>query len=85
MVGLGQKVAKLDDAAKKKVIAKVSGVFSSPPGDVFQAFSTGQRFYQQKDAKLGKSIKHFNIITHYALFDLLKKQAPKEAERLGIK
>lgn len=26
-----------------------------------------------------------NIITQYAHFDVLKKQAPKEAERLGIK
>jgi len=30
-------------------------------------------------------IKFINIITQYAFFDLLKKQAPKEAERLGIR
>jgi hypothetical protein len=85
MVEVGQKVAKLDEAGKKQVDAKVSLAFSNTPGDVFKAFSEGQMFYQKKDANLGKSIKDFNIITQYALFDLLKKQTPKEAERLGIK
>jgi|WetSurMetagenome_2_1015567.scaffolds.fasta_scaffold192664_2 hypothetical protein len=85
MVELGQKVAKLDEAGKKKVDAKVSMGLSNTPMDVFKAFSEGQQFYAKKDAKLGKTIKDFNIITQYALFDLLKKQEPKEAERLGIK
>jgi hypothetical protein len=85
MVEIGQKVAKLDEAGKKKVDAKVSMGFSNTPMDVFKAYSEGQQFYSPKDANLGKNIKDFNIITQYALFDLLKKQAPKEAERLGIK
>jgi len=85
MVEVGQKVAKLDEAGKKKVDTKVSMAFSATPGDVFKAFSEGQQFYTKKDPKLGKLIKDFNIITQYALFDLLKKQEPKEAERLGIK
>lgn len=85
MVAVGQKVAKLDEAGKKKVDTKVSMAFGSTPQDVFKAFSEGQQFYSKKDANLGKSIKDFNIITQYALFDLLKKQAPQEAERLGIK
>ena len=53
--------------------------------DVFKPFSEGQQFYMKKDPNLGKLIKDFNIITQYAFFDLLKKQDPKEAERLGIK
>jgi hypothetical protein len=85
MVEVGHKVAKLDDAGKKKVDAKVSMALGNTPGDVFKAFSEGQMFYQKKDPNLGKNIKDFNIITQYGLFDLLKKQAPKEAERLGIK
>jgi hypothetical protein len=85
MVELGQKVAKLDEAGKKKVDAKVSMGLSNTPMDVFKAFSEGQQFYAKKDDNLGKTIKDFNIITQYAVFDLLKKQDPKEAERLGIK
>lgn len=85
MVEVGQKVAKLNEAGKKKVDAKVSMAFGSTPQDLFKAVSEGQQFYAKKDANLGKTIKDFNIITQYALFDLLKKQEPKEAERLGIK
>jgi hypothetical protein len=59
--------------------------FSSIPQDIFKAYSEGQQYYSQKDPNLGKTLKDFNIITQYAFFDLLKKQAPKEAERLGIK
>ena len=85
MVELGRKVEALDEAGKKKVDAKVSMAFGSMPMDVFKPFSEGQQFYAKKDPKLGKTIKDFNIITQYAFFDLLKKQDPKEAERLGIK
>jgi hypothetical protein len=85
MVALGQKVAKLDAAGQKRVDTKVSMAFGNTPGDVFKAFSAGQQFYAKKDPNLGKTIKDFNIITQYALFYLLKKQEPKEAERLGIK
>jgi hypothetical protein len=85
MVDIGQKVAKLDEAGKKKVDTKVSMGLGNTPMDLFKALSEGQQFYAKKDAKLGKTIKDFNIITQYALFDLLKKQEPKEAERLGIK
>ena len=85
MVEIGKKVAVLDAASQAKVNSKVSMAFNTLPGDVFKAFSEGQQFYLQKDAKLGNTIKDFNIITQYAFYDLLKKQAPKEAERLGIK
>jgi hypothetical protein len=85
MVELGRKVEALDEAGKKKADAKVSMAFGSMPMDVFKPFSEGQQFYAKQDPKLGKTIKDFNIITQYAVFDLLKKQDPKEAERLGIK
>ena len=85
MVAFGQKVAALDEAGKKKAEAKVAMAFSATPMDVFKPFSEGQQFYTKKDPNLGKLIKDFDIITQYAFFDLLKKQDPKEAKRLGIK
>ena len=34
--------------------------------------------------ELANEIAQFNVITQYANFELLKKQLPEEAERLGI-
>lgn len=85
LVELGKKVQSLDQAGKKKVELKVSMAFSSMPADVFKAYSEGQQFYMKTDNNLAKLISSFNIITQYAFFDLLKKQEPQEAERLGIK
>jgi hypothetical protein len=84
MVALGRKVAALDEKGQKQAEAKVAQAFGRVPGDLFKTYSQGQQFYSQKDAALGKLIKDFNIITQYAFFPLLKKQDPKEAERLGI-
>jgi len=41
-----------------------------------------QHYFQDRD--FHKVIISFNIITQYASFDLLKKQEPEEAQRLGI-
>jgi hypothetical protein len=85
LVELGKKVAALDPAGLKKVESKVAMAFSTVPPDVFKAYTDGQAHYFKADNKLAKEITSFNIITQYAFYDLLKKQDPKEAERLGIK
>ena len=40
--------------------------------------------YAKIDAELAALIGSFNIITQYSQFELIKKQEPAEAERLGI-
>lgn len=41
-------------------------------------------FYAKEDPELATLLNRMNIITQYAQFELLKKQEPVEAERLGI-
>ena len=55
-----------------------------PPGTPFLR-PQRLRAYFSKDQEFHKLLTSFNIIGQYASFDLLKKQEPKEAARLGIK
>jgi hypothetical protein len=41
-------------------------------------------YYAKEDPELATLLNSMNIITQYAQFELLKKQEPVEAERLGI-
>jgi hypothetical protein len=84
MVGLGREREALsaDDRATADSVlsSRIAGV--SP--DLFKEYQAGQAYYKD-DKELFNLIADFNIITQYANFDLLKKQLPGEAERLGIK
>lgn len=51
----------------------------------YKTYNDAQMYYHKIDPELRKLILDFNIITQYADFKLLKKQAPEEARRLGIK
>ena len=51
----------------------------------YKTYNDAQMHYHKIDPELRKLILEFNIITQYADFELLKKQAPEEAQRLGIK
>jgi hypothetical protein len=57
-------------------------LFSSPSG----ASAIPPRLRESLRRELARlSLSGFNIITQHANFDLLEKQAPAEAERLGIR
>ena len=43
-----------------------------------------QKHYAQMDREFGNLLASFNVLSQYASFDLLKKQLPEEAKRLGI-
>jgi len=83
MVGLGREREALSAAdrttADRVLASRIAGV--SP--DLFKEYQAGQAFYKE-DKELFDLIADFNIITQYANFDLLKKQLPEEAKRLGI-
>jgi len=49
-----------------------------------KTYNDAQMHYAQIDPEFHQLILDFNIITQYADFELLKKQAPEEAKRLGI-
>jgi hypothetical protein len=84
MVGLGKEREALPAEDRAKVDSMLSLKFSSVPSDLFKEYQEGQAAYKG-DSELFNLVADFNIITQYACFDLLKKQLPAEAERLGIK
>ncbi len=83
MVGMGKEREAMpveDRAVVDRILSdKISGIST----DLFKQYQDGQTFYKD-DAELFNLIADFNIITQYANFDLLKKQLPEEAKRLGI-
>jgi hypothetical protein len=85
LVDLGRKREAMSEADRTAVEAASRLALNTVPADLFKAYQDAQSYYLSKDNELFNLIADFNIITQYAFFDLLKKQAPKEVERLGIK
>lgn len=84
MVDLGKKREALDEAGRTTVDSQIRMKMSSFYNDpVFTSFNDIQQHYFQNQ-DFHKLVVSFNIITQYANFDLLKKQEPEEAQRLGI-
>jgi hypothetical protein len=84
MVELGRKREVLDASGKSivdsQIRMKINSFYNDP---VFTSFNDiQQHYFQNRD--FHKIVMSFNIITQYANFDLLKKQEPDEAQRLGI-
>lgn len=84
LVPLGRKREALDEAGTAIVKQRVRMGIGRIPSDVFKAFAAAQKHYMGTDRETGNLIASFNVITQYAAFDLLKKQSPKEFERLGL-
>ncbi|MFH1198131.1 MAG: hypothetical protein V1720_20685 [bacterium] len=86
LVELGKVKEKLSPADKSMIDNKIwLGIGRLSP-DVMKEFSAAVTYYIGKDEgnKTHFLISSFNIITQYADFELLKKQLPEEAKRLGI-
>ncbi len=83
MVDLGREREAMSEEDRAVVDRILSERITSIPADLFREYQEGQIFYKE-DSDLFKLIADFNIITQYANFDLLKKQLPDEAVRLGI-
>lgn len=84
LVELGRKRAALDGAGKAAADRGVRGAMRRVPPEVFEAFSAAHKHYATADREMGDLLASFNVITQYAAFELLKKQAPEEFERLGL-
>ena len=84
MVELGRLRQDLDAADRATVNGKVRMAINAVPSDAFSAYAEGQRHYMKTDPELAELIASFNVITQYTDFELLKKQEPEEAKRLGI-
>lgn len=87
LVAFGEQKEALDTAGKAEVDSAVTSALSAAADtewyanymDIYDAYS-----YMSGDVDFTNLIAGFNILTQYADFDLLKKQAPDEAARLGI-
>lgn len=55
------------------------------PGADIAWLNEAVNHYRGMSAELAEEITSMNILTQYSDFELLKRQAPKEAERLGIR
>lgn len=83
-VEYGRMREKLSESDRPKVDSALMSYFGTLDNERFKKYSVLQQDYFAKDSDLGGEISSFNILTQYAFFELLKKQEPKEAERLGI-
>jgi len=83
MVSLGKEREALSAADRATVDRVLGSRIAGVSPDLFKEYQDGQTYYKD-DKELFNLIADFNIITQYANFDLLKKQLPEEAKRLGI-
>lgn len=83
LVEMGRAREAMPEEGRATVDRILSRRIMTVPGDLFKAYQEGRTHYQG-DRELVRLIADFNIITQYANFDLLKKQLPAEAERLGL-
>lgn len=58
-------------------------VLSTPPA-LDELSEAVMRLNEAGEGDLANEVSSFNILTQYAFFDLLKRQEPEEAQRLGI-
>lgn len=89
LIVLGRQVERLDSGGQATVRGQVASMYSGLQRDPEQskqwtAFSKAINAYNGSDPEFAKELRPLNILTQYAFFDLLRKQAPKEAERLGL-
>lgn len=87
LVELGKQREALPAAGKSKVDSNTRMTINRVPRDVFTKYGEACNYYIGKDAnnETNALLTSFNVITQYASFELLKKQEPDEAKRLGIK
>ena len=85
LVELGRQGAVLDTGEKAKMSARIAAALEAAADeDWYATYMELYKGYAAGDSEFGDLLASFNILTQYADFDLLKKQAPKEAARLGI-
>jgi hypothetical protein len=87
LVALGKQREALDDSGKAEADSAIAAALSAAANEDWYAtyLSNYDAYgYEGGDVDFVNLIGSFNILTQYANFDLLKKQEPAEATRLGI-
>lgn len=84
LVELGRARQALGTADRATVDSKARMAVNRVPSETFTTYAEGQNYYLSRDRELADLIASFNVLTQYAMFELLEKQEPEEAERLGV-
>lgn len=89
LVALGREIAAMNDGDRATVEGAVNSAISSmtykpETKAVYAGYQAVWAAYSKDDKDFFKTIKSLNILTQYAFFDLLRKQEPDEADRLGV-
>lgn len=85
LVELGKQREALGTADRASVDTAINLALMKISNEAWYKTYTDLSQYYFKEQDLQKVLASFNIIGQYANFDLLKKQEPAEAQRLGIK
>lgn len=85
LVELGKQREALSTADRASVDSAISSALMTIGNEAWYKTYSDLSQYYFKEQDLQKVLASFNIIGQYANFDLLKKQEPAEAQRLGIK
>jgi hypothetical protein len=88
MVAYGQQRLALDSAAQAEATAATSAALNAAANaDWYTTYNSNWEAYTyiSGDVDFTNLLASFNTLTQYADFELLKKQNPDEASRLGIK
>jgi len=81
------KLGKVKDGLAEEQKAKINRTVRAKMAEVrslFTEYGNAANYYMNKDRETYELFTSFNVITQYADFDLLRKQEPEEAKRLGI-
>lgn len=82
LVELGKKRESLEEGAKGMLNYEVMNEMQKISREDFKSFSYAVNYYRPMDNNFANTIAELNTITQYTDFELLKKQKPKEFERL---
>jgi hypothetical protein len=84
MVASGKVRESLEAAGKQACDQAIMAAFGTLSREEFNVVADASKHYRASDNDFANMIVSLNTITQYANFDLLKKQLPDEAKRLGI-
>ncbi len=85
LVAYGRQKEAMSAADRSAVDSKLRmGLNSFYSDPTFKAYMEAANHYISSNRELHKILADFNILTQYADFELLRKQEPKEATRLGV-
>ncbi len=82
---LGKQKEQMSEADRAAIDSKLRmGMNSYYSDPTFKAYMEATNSYISTHRELQKILADFNVITQYADFELLRKQLPDEAKRLGV-